>query len=80
MSRFVKPEDVTDDDIISGETVENVELPPDEANEKLVRFVTQVWPWIKDSAEARGLPPYLVALALRSMADAYDAMSMKEES
>jgi hypothetical protein len=60
--------------------VENVKLPPDEAKEKMTAFVIRIWPWIKDSAEARGLPPYLVAMALRAMADTYADMPMKEES
>mgnify|MGYP003578719347 CR=1 FL=1 len=64
----------------AGIPVENVEMPPDEAKEKTAAFIKRIWPWIKDSAEARGLPPYLVAMSLRAIADTYDAIPMKEES
>jgi hypothetical protein len=58
----------------AGNAVRNVQLPLAEANERASAFMKEFWPLVRDSAEARGLPPYLVATVLRAMADGFDAM------
>lgn len=52
----------------------NVQLPLVEAKERAAAFMRDFWPLVRASAEARGLPPYLVATVLRAMADGFDAM------
>jgi hypothetical protein len=52
----------------------NVQLPLVEAKERAAAFMKEFGPLVREAAEARGLPPYLVATVLRAMADGFDAM------
>jgi hypothetical protein len=63
----------------AGIPVENVWMPLDEAKVRGLAFLEYISPLIKASAEARGLPPYVVASVLRGIADGIDNIPIKEE-
>ena len=72
MSRFVRFRDVTDEDRISEWVEEDWDPTPDDIRDRMIPFVIRIFPWIRDSAQARGLPKKMVAMALRVIADSFD--------